>query len=81
MGIDRVIHDQKEKKRAQKKQPLQKKQNKTPIRETLENQPFDKKSEGTYQSQENKNNDNTVVTRSSEHQEKIDQIRSMLNLK
>ncbi|AFV23279.1 hypothetical protein Mpsy_1070 [Methanolobus psychrophilus R15] len=80
MGIDRLILDQKERsKQSMKHQNMN--PTETRINEVPSNQPFDKQTENTSPSLKNRKNDNIVITRSPEHQEKIDKVKSMLNLK
>jgi len=79
MGIDRIIQDQKEKS-TQKRQLTKMEQNKSSMSKVLSTQPFDNKVEGISQHTENKDN-YTTITRSPEHQEKIDKVKRMFNLK
>jgi hypothetical protein len=80
MGLDRLVLDQKERsKQSMKNQNMN--PSETRINEVPSNQPFNKQTEITSPSIKNRENDNIVITRNPEYQEKVDKVKSMFNLK
>lgn len=80
MGIDRIIHDQKEKSKQEAKY-----QNEETIElprdNKISNQPSDNNLKDISYINDKKKSNDTSIARSQEHQKKIDRVKDMFNLK